>query len=148
LAGLVRTFEYLARVGGADVSVDARRALFQGMRAIVNRERTLSVDLLRGLRSVDGVKLYGVVDEAELSRRVPTFGFTLDGWLNADVSEALAEQGLFTWAGDHYALTLMERLGLASTGGMVRVGAVHYNTRAEVQRLVEGIASLRGRRGR
>jgi selenocysteine lyase/cysteine desulfurase len=53
----------------------------------------------------------------------------------------LAEQGIFTWAGHHYALTLMERLGLAP-GGLLRVGAVHYNTEGEVSRLIAALHAI------
>jgi selenocysteine lyase/cysteine desulfurase len=36
------------------------------------------------------------------------------------------------WDGNYYALSLSERLGVESSGGMVRVGLVHYNTAEEV----------------
>jgi hypothetical protein len=31
------------------------------------------------------------------------------------------------WDGNYYALAVTERLGLEESGGMVRVGPVHYN---------------------
>ena len=46
------------------------------------------------------------------------------------------------WDGNYYAIAIMERLGLQETGGMVRVGAVHYNTHEDIDRLVEGVAAL------
>jgi selenocysteine lyase/cysteine desulfurase len=36
----------------------------------------------------------------------------------------------------------MERLGLEETGGAVRIGFCHYNTEAEVDRVVEALAHL------
>jgi selenocysteine lyase/cysteine desulfurase len=36
----------------------------------------------------------------------------------------------------------MEYLGLQSSGGMVRVGAVHYNTLAEIERLIDVLKSM------
>ena len=39
------------------------------------------------------------------------------------------------WDGNYYALNISERLGVEESGGMVRVGAVHYNTLDEVERL-------------
>jgi selenocysteine lyase/cysteine desulfurase len=53
-----------------------------------------------------------------------------------EVSRLLGERGVFTWHGNYYALDLMERLGLNEHGGAVRVGAVHYNTPEEIERLV------------
>ena len=35
--------------------------------------------------------------------------------------------------GNYYALAVTERLGLEGKGGMVRIGAVHYNTVDEIQ---------------
>ena len=51
------------------------------------------------------------------------------------VAEKLAQAGIYVWDGNYYALGVTERLGLEATGGMVRVGAVHYNTLEEVERL-------------
>jgi selenocysteine lyase/cysteine desulfurase len=36
----------------------------------------------------------------------------------------------------------MERLGLEDSGGAVRVGFTHYNTPAEVDRVLEELAAL------
>jgi selenocysteine lyase/cysteine desulfurase len=41
------------------------------------------------------------------------------------------------WDGNYYAVEIMERLGLHD--GAVRAGFVHYNTAAEVDRLLEAL---------
>ena len=46
------------------------------------------------------------------------------------------------WDGNYYALELMQRLGLEDSGGAVRVGAVHYNTAAEIDLFLERVAAL------
>ena len=43
------------------------------------------------------------------------------------------------WSGNYYALRLMERLGLEAEGGAVRIGLAHYNTREEVDRLIDAL---------
>jgi len=43
--------------------------------------------------------------------------------------------GVYVWDGNYYALSVTERLGVEESGGMVRVGAAHYNTLDEVARL-------------
>jgi selenocysteine lyase/cysteine desulfurase len=43
---------------------------------------------------------------------------------------------IFVWDGNYYALAVTERLGVEESGGMVRVGIAHYNTAAEVDRLL------------
>lgn len=145
LAGLIEAFAYLAQHGGGfeSAAADPRAALARAMHAIRVHELALAALLLEGLSSVRGLRIVGLRDASDLERRVPTFAFTLDGWSSAEVSERLAERGIFTWAGNHYALTLMERLDLESGGGVVRVGAVHYNTAAEVERLIDALLALR-----
>ena len=60
---------------------------------------------------------------------------------------ALGAEGIATWDGDFYATGLIERLGLADAGGVLRIGLTHYNTAAEVDRLLETLAAiLAGRR--
>ena len=55
----------------------------------------------------------------------------------------LGRHGIFVWDGNYYALELMERLGLESSGGAVRVGAVHYTTAEEIDRFLEAVAAIR-----
>jgi cysteine desulfurase family protein (TIGR01976 family) len=154
LAGLVGALEYLAALGagpdhavpfGPDLpSLDvARAALRVSMTSIAAYESLLCRALCDGLRAVRGLRLYGVTNPNELGQRVPTFGFTLAGIDNLSVARQLAERGIFVWAGHHYALTLMERLGLGEEG-VVRVGAVHYNTGEEVERLLAALDSIAG----
>lgn len=153
LAGLVGTFEYLGELGGvpnlaeesaqsSTSACSARLALERAMRRIRAYELELGAGLLDGLRRVPGLRVIGLAEASELERRVPTFGFTLRGISNQEVCHRLSEQGIFAWAGHHYALTLMERLGLAGHGGVVRVGAVHYNTREEVDRLSSALRKM------
>jgi len=44
--------------------------------------------------------------------------------------------------GNYYALAVTERLGLEGEGGMVRIGAVHYNTVEEILRLGETLRAM------
>jgi selenocysteine lyase/cysteine desulfurase len=67
---------------------------------------------------------------------------TFSGATPAAVSAALAEQGIAVWHGDFYATGLIERLGLADAGGVVRIGLTHYNTVEEVDRLLEVLETV------
>jgi cysteine desulfurase family protein (TIGR01976 family) len=58
------------------------------------------------------------------------------------VAEALAAENIYVWDGNYYALAVTERLGLEEHGGMVRVGAAHYNTLEEVERLGEALRKI------
>ena len=47
----------------------------------------------------------------------------------------LGRDDIYVWDGNYYALAVTERLGVEDKGGMVRVGAVHYNTEHELKQL-------------
>ena len=79
-----------------------------------------------------------------MAGRVPTFLVNVDGVAAADVAQRLADAGIGVWAHDSwYSLDLYRRLGYADKS--VRIGFIHYNTEDEVDRLLEGLAGMRGR---
>jgi cysteine desulfurase family protein (TIGR01976 family) len=123
--------------GIAGAAAAARYLTGLGMDAVQATEQALTVQLIEGLDGIPGVTVYGTRD---LARRVPTVVFTVAGRTPANVSGALAERDIFIWDGNYYAMELMQRLGLDEHGGAVRVGAVHYNTAAEIDRFLEAVA--------
>ncbi|GHO83512.1 cysteine desulfurase-like protein [Dictyobacter formicarum] len=148
IAGVLGALEYLAWLGttygpedGAQGST-REQALRAGMQAIENYESSLSLALLEGLQTVPGLHIWGITDAARIASRVPTFSFTLPGWDPSAVAERLAREEIYVWSGNFYALAALERLGLDEQGGIVRVGLVHYNTRAEIDRLIAILKTL------
>jgi len=77
-----------------------------------------------------------------VEERTPTFAVRLGDQHPLETAKLLGERGIFVWDGHYYALELMERLGLQETGGAVRVGFCHYNTAAEIDRVLAELASL------
>ena len=59
------------------------------------------------------------------------------------IGAALAEEGIFAWAGNFYALELSETLGLEPEGAL-RVGLLHYNTKEEVDRFIKVLDGILG----
>jgi selenocysteine lyase/cysteine desulfurase len=98
--------------------------------------------LVDGLEAIDGLRLYGITDRSRFADRTPTAALTIDGHAPRAISEALGRDGIATWDGDFYATGLIERLGLAPSGGVVRIGLTHYNTTEEVDRVVDSIARV------
>jgi cysteine desulfurase family protein (TIGR01976 family) len=146
-----QSFESIAAVHGALEYFESlgegrsrRQRLVTALTAIKNYEQSLSGALIEGLSSIPGLHIWGITDLKQLDRRVPTVSFTLDGWPPRDVAAELDKHGVYVWDGNYYALAVMDRLGLEDKGGMVRVGAVHYNTLAEVNALVEVVRGLKG----
>ncbi|HNB55178.1 MAG TPA: cysteine desulfurase-like protein, partial [Anaerolineales bacterium] len=139
IAGVLGGLEYLASLAPA-TSASRREQFVTAMTAIQTYELALSQALLDTLQAVPGLRLYGLTDPTRLAERVPTFSFTLAGWEPRKLAEFLGERGIYVWDGNYYALSVTERLGLEGNGGMVRVGAVHYNTVEEIHRLGEVLA--------
>jgi cysteine desulfurase family protein (TIGR01976 family) len=128
--------------GIAGTAAAARYIMDTGVEAIGAYERTLTARIIDGLDAIPSVTQYGTRD---LDKRVPTVVFNVAGRAPAEVSAALAENGIFVWDGNYYALELMEGLGLEGTGGAVRVGAVHYNTIEEIDAFVDAVARCASR---
>ena len=136
ISGLRAALAYLASIGGPDA--DVRDA----MQSIREYELGLCRAFLEQAGQVPGLKIYGITDPARVEERTPTFGVTLDGWNAAAVAARLGEQGIFVWDGHFYAVDVVDRLGLGSQGGLVRIGFAHYNTPAEVERVIGALADL------
>jgi cysteine desulfurase family protein (TIGR01976 family) len=148
-AGALAAVEYLADVGRAmgRVGRDATRraAIVAGMTAIRAWELELYGRLARGLAAIPGTRIRGITDPARLEERTPTAAVTFAALEPAAVSAAVAARGIAVWHGDFYATGLIERLGLGTSGGVVRIGLTHYNTPAEVDRLLDILETVVGR---
>jgi cysteine desulfurase family protein (TIGR01976 family) len=135
IAGAAAAVEWIA---GLAPSQDGswRERMIGGMHAIDEIEHPLLDRVFSGLATIPGVRLYGPPPTA---RRVPTVAITLEGRHPDEVARKLAAEGIFVWSGDFYATTVIDRLGLRESGGVVRIGLAPYNTADEVDRLIEGI---------
>jgi cysteine desulfurase family protein (TIGR01976 family) len=138
IAGITACADYLADLGRRSSQVLNRRdAIRSAFRAIRSHERKLMERMLRGLREIPGLRLYGIIDLPELDSRCPTFAVRIDGQTPLELATRLGEQGIFTWDGNYYAINLTERLGVEKDGGFLRIGLVHYNTEQEVDRVLD-----------
>ena len=154
IAGTLAATDYLRDVGrdygdvaGAPGAADAserRRELVAAMVAIAAYERDLVGRLIDGLGAIAGVTIHGITDPARFAARVPTVSVSIAGVHPRAAAEALGRAGIYAWDGDFYATGLIERLGLADAGGVLRLGLVHYNTAAEVDRTLEAVERIAG----
>ena len=88
--------------------------------------------------------IHGIADRARAAERAPTVSVSIDGVEPRAAAEALGRDGIYVWDGDFYATGLIERLGKAEVGGVLRLGLVHYNTAAEVDRTLESLERIAG----
>ncbi len=144
IAGIAACVEYLADLGRqAEPSVSTRRAaLVAAYRAIQQHEHELAETLIRGLLALPGLKFYGISDLAKLDCRCPTVAVRIAGHTPLELATKLGERGIFTWDGNYYALNLTERLDVEKDGGFLRIGLAHYNTAAEVERLLLALREI------
>jgi len=134
-AGLAATVDHLADL--VPGTGNRRERVLRSMAAVADYETELFGKLLAGLGELPGARVYGAA-----ARRTPTVAFRLGERAPREVTECLGGEGICTWDGNYYAFELMRRLGLEDTGGAVRAGLVHYNTAAEVDRLLDALRHM------
>jgi cysteine desulfurase family protein (TIGR01976 family) len=136
LAGVAAAVEHLAALDPAAAG-SRRERLLASMAAVERYEGQLFTRLIDGLAAMRHVTLHG-----KAARRTPTAFFTVAGYTPREVAARLADRKVNVWNGDNYAWELVGALGLRDSGGGVRAGLVHYNDKAEVDRLLAAVAEL------
>jgi cysteine desulfurase family protein (TIGR01976 family) len=146
MAGTAAAVDYFAWVGEtmAGGEGDRRRKVRAGLAAIADYEQRLAKYLVQGLQSLAGVTVHGITAADAMPRRGPTVAFTHERHEPDQIARALAEANIFAWSGHNYAVEVAKSLGIYESGGAVRVGPVHYNTLAELDRLVEVLDGILG----
>ncbi len=132
LAGFSAAVDYLASLGWGG---DRRGALEAAFREIAAHEDLLGGRFLEGLP--ERVRVVGLT---KMGGRVPTFSLEVEGMSPADVSKRLGQRRVAVWAGHHYAVEPMERLGFLEAGGLTRIGFLHLNTLEEVDTVLAALA--------
>jgi selenocysteine lyase/cysteine desulfurase len=148
--GALEHFEWLAEQFAGEQKQSLVEEGFTGRRlnlkaamtAIRAYEFELSRALIEAIEAVPGAQIHGLTDMKRLGERVPTVSFTLGGRHPREIAEALGKAGFYVWDGNYYALAVTERLGVEDKGGMVRVGAAHYNTLDEIARFGEELKKI------
>jgi cysteine desulfurase/selenocysteine lyase len=117
--GLMAAIEYVEAIG------------WPGIEA---HERDLVEHATRSLQALPRVRVVGTARE-----KVGVVSFVVDGVHPHDVGTILDGHGVAVRAGHHCAQPLMDRLGVPAT---TRASLAFYNTREEIDRLVEGLGSV------
>ena len=144
--GLLACLDYWEQLGRDYGSADlpqyqgARLHMKRALAAVQDYERALACELIEGLRAIPGVSIAGIVEPDRMALRVPTVAMVKDGKSPDEIAAMLAEQNVYVWSGDYYAVEIMKRLSRPK--GMVRLGIGQYNTRAEIQRLLNLIEAI------
>jgi cysteine desulfurase family protein (TIGR01976 family) len=141
IAGIGAAVDYLAELGRRhDASAtDRRSALLAAYRTTHHHEMSLLTRLIEGLLSVPKLRFFGISDPNRFDERCSTVSVRIGDHHPTEIAKFLGGRGIFTWDGNYYALNLTERLGVEQSGGLLRIGLVHYNTAEEVDRLLSAL---------
>jgi cysteine desulfurase family protein (TIGR01976 family) len=127
------SFESIAAVEAA-----ARFLLDEDLDDLAATEAAVFRPLYDGLVAIEGVRVWGPPPDGA---RTPTIAFTVDRQDPAHVAALLATDRIATWAGNAYAVEVVDQLGLADTG-VVRAGVVAYIEPDDVSRLVGAVEKI------
>lgn len=137
IAGFSAAIRYLREIGKGR---SPREQLASAYHQISLHETALMETFMDRLKQQKHWHMIGV-QKADAKRRVATFA--LRGPISPlEAARNLAEQGICAYAGNFYALPVTEALGVETDGGLLRVGAVHYNTKDEIHRLWNALDRL------
>lgn len=149
LLGVMEYYEYLGDHFGEDPGSvpgddpDGKKLKFRRAAAAIHaHEKKLTAVLYETLRAIPGMTIYGLTDPARFDERVATFSFRLANLPPRRIAEELDKDNVYAWDGNYYALEVTKRLDVEDKGGMLRVGAVHYNTLEDIERLGQSLARI------
>jgi cysteine desulfurase/selenocysteine lyase len=125
----------IAEAIGLGAAVDWVRDL--GIERIRAHEHDLVAYALPRLTEIPGVTIHGPTSAEE---RGALISFAVEGAHPHDVGEILGARGVCVRAGHHCAQPLMRRLGVPATA---RASFAAHNSRADVDRLIDGVHEVR-----
>jgi cysteine desulfurase family protein (TIGR01976 family) len=134
--GCIGIVDYLCDTGTVLGSSGTPRQRMQAaFDAFEAHEDRLAEQLLSWLRGKASVRIIGQ-PFVTARRRVPTVSFVVANTLSESIVRHVDQYGIGIRFGDFYAKRLIEFLGLQVQGGVIRVSIAHYNTQAEIERLI------------
>lgn len=123
----------IAQAIGLGAAIDYVRSV--GIERIARHERDLLTYATQRMASVEGLHILGTAPG-----KGPVISFTMDCAHPHDVSTIVDQQGVAVRAGHHCAQPLMDFFDVGSTS---RASFALYNTRAEVDALVDALEKVR-----
>ncbi len=106
-----------------------------GMESIAAYEEELLDYGTEALRAVPGLRMIG-----EASHKASVLSFVLEGIHPHDIGTILDQEGIAVRTGHHCAQPVMERFNVPATA---RASLALYNTRGDIDRLVQGLETVR-----
>jgi len=118
---------------GLGAAVDYLQSL--GMEQVIAHEDDVLAHAHERAAKVEGLRIYG-----NARHKAGVLSFLIDGIHPNDLGMLIDQEGVAIRTGHHCAMPVMDHYGV---GGTARASFALYNTRADVDRLIDGIASVR-----
>ncbi len=127
IAGLLAAVRWLERTG---ISV------------IRERETKLAQQFYLGIRSAEGVTVYGDVEDTLPENHAPVIALNIEGAASDEVCDELAQEyGIAVRGGAHCAPLMHEALGTAKQGA-VRFSFSFFNTEEEIEHAIRAVREI------
>ena len=136
-SGVSAAIDFISSLGQGSTY---REKLESAYLQISDHEFSLAKHLYESLEGFDKTTVIG--PDFSTRERTPTVSFVHSEYSPQKVCALLAKQNICAWDGHFYALKAIQQLGLESRGGVTRLGISLYNTRKEIDRVIEAIKSI------
>ena len=109
-------------------------------RRVANLFRNHEIDLLKPLLEfLNNNKKLKLIGPGDNVLRAPTVAFVPKNKIPGEVANELANYNIMAGAGDFYAVRPLMALGIDPKDGVVRLSFVHYNTKNEINSLINAL---------
>jgi len=136
-SGVSAAIDFISSLGQGSTY---REKLESAYLQISDHEFNLAKHLYESLEGFDKTTVIG--PDFSTRERTPTVSFVHSEFSPHEVCAVLAKQNICAWDGHFYALKAIQQLGLESRGGVTRLGISLYNTKKEIDRVIEVIKSI------
>tara|TARA_Y100000022_G_C13233727_1_gene368729 strand:- start:82 stop:1296 length:1215 start_codon:yes stop_codon:yes gene_type:complete len=136
-AGVSAAIDFISTLGQGE---SYREKLESAYLQISDHEFNLAKYLYESLDGFDKTTVIG--PDFSSRERTPTVSFVHSDCSPQEVCAFLAKHNICAWDGHFYALKAIQQLGLESKGGVTRLGISLYNTKNEIDTVVEAIKAI------
>ena len=102
---------------------------------IANHEKKIANQFLDFINGEKKIRLIGK-KKIQNKDRAPTIAFTVENKSSKEISNSLVNENIATRNDNFYAWRCLKALGIDTEDGVIRISMVHYNTSAEVEKLI------------
>ena len=136
-SGVASAIDFISSIGeGATL----REKLESAYQKISSHEFELAKHLYDSLQNLEKITVVG--PDFLSKKRTPTVSFVHNSLSAQEVCKKLANKNICAWDGHFYALKAIQKLGLESRGGVTRLGVSLYNTKKEIDKVIEVIKTI------